>query len=158
MPSSGDIAEAYLAGGYATGSPIADAPSRAIRELTRRYGFEYVIDLKGCDARQFTIPAIKMFMPRICAIFRLTPAQLHIWCYEDPHNKAAAPPHLKGVSAVQFITTSNITLHCLDDLGLAMVNVFTCGVLQQHDIARGREFCMTWFNAKSYTEHLLNRG
>ena len=72
--------------------------------------------------------------------------------------QAEAPPHLKGVSAIQFITTSNVTLHCLDDLGLACVNIFTCGTIQHADIACVRDFCVEWFHARDFHEHLLNRG
>lgn len=168
MSSSGNVADDYLAGGHATGvagMPMAEAPAQAlIRKHERRaarvggYGIEYVIDLYGCDARQFTIPAVKMFMRRLCRILHLHPEELHIWGYDDPKEKAEAPAHLKGVSAVQFIKTSNITLHCLDDLGLACVNVFTCGRFQHCDIAEARNFCMGWFHARTFQEHLLNRG
>ena len=35
-------------------------------------------------------------------------------------------PHLKGTSAVQFILTSNITIHTLDLLGTVYLNVLSC--------------------------------
>lgn len=168
MPNGGVIADEYLAGRHAIGSAsmgISEHVANTIINKHERrraclggYGIEYIIDLYGCDARQFTAPAIKMFMRRLCDLLHLTPERLHIWGYDDPKAKAAAPPHLKGTSAVQFITTSNITLHCLDDLGLACVNVFTCGRFAHCDLAAAREFCKTWFHARGFQEHLLNRG
>lgn len=168
MPNGGDIADEYLAGRHATGAASIPIPGNVVQAVMGKherrpghiggYGLEYIIDLSGCDARLFTVPAVKMFMRRICRLLHLHPEQLHIWTYDDPKEKAAAPPHLKGVSAVQFITTSNITLHCLDDLGLACVNVFTCGRFQHCELAATRAFCIAWFHADNFSEHLLNRG
>jgi S-adenosylmethionine/arginine decarboxylase-like enzyme len=52
---------------------------------------------------------------------------IHFWDYkDDPEEKEKAPRHLKGTSCVQFITTSNITIHTLDDLKKVFINVFSC--------------------------------
>jgi S-adenosylmethionine/arginine decarboxylase-like enzyme len=52
---------------------------------------------------------------------------LYFWDYDDdPDGYAKAPPHLKGTSAVQFIRTSNITIHSLDELKRLYLNVFSC--------------------------------
>ncbi len=159
MPG-GAIADAYFAGKHAGGVPnVPILRDRVEQHMSmKRYGIEYILDLQGCDAKQFTRPAIAMFMRRICRIMNLTPEELHIWGYDDPAEKAAAPPHLKGVSAVQFITTSNVTIHALDDLGLVCLNIFTCGKWQHDDITNARRFAVDWFHAHSYTEQLLNRG
>ena len=165
MSAKPGTADLYLAGRHVQGT-VGLTPEHCAQTILNHprrgqlgaYGVEYIIDLYGCDARQFTAVAVRMFMRRVCRILRLEPADFHLWCYDDPREKAAAPPYLKGVSAVQFITTSNVTLHCLDDLGLACVNIFTCGTIQHADIARVRDFCVGWFHARDFHEHLLNRG
>jgi len=123
-----------------------------------QYGQELILDLRGCDSRQFTRPAVKMFMRRVCRIMGVQAERLEIWDYEDPKERAAAPPHLKGISAVQFLTTSNVTLHCLDDLGLVCLNLFTCGEMQHSTIARVTQFAVEWFHAKDWQSRAQPRG
>jgi len=90
------------------------------------YGMECVVDVHGCTHR-FTRSSIEKFFVELCGLLEMKRANLVFWDYEGQEEEyEAAPPHLKGTSAVQFIRTSNITLHSLDDLKRLYLNVFSC--------------------------------
>ena len=92
------------------------------------YGRELVVDLSDCKT-PFDRNSIAKFMVELCDLLGMVRADLHFWDYDDEKEKAAAPPHLAGTSAVQFITTSNITIHTLDKMNAVYLNIFTCGDL-----------------------------
>jgi S-adenosylmethionine/arginine decarboxylase-like enzyme len=43
-----------------------------------------------------------------------------------PEDQKQTLPHTTGTSAVQFILTSNITIHTLDKLKNVYINIFSC--------------------------------
>jgi len=45
---------------------------------------------------------------------------------DTPEEEKETEPHLVGTSAIQFIKTSNITIHTLDLLKNVYLNVFSC--------------------------------
>jgi S-adenosylmethionine/arginine decarboxylase-like enzyme len=97
-------------------------------EPPQDYGQELILDIHEADATTFTREHITDFMHRICDnVLSMEREDLHFWDYEDePKMKAKQPAHLKGISAVQFIKTSNITIHTLDDLKKVFINIFSC--------------------------------
>lgn len=92
-----------------------------------RYGKEVALDVRDADPSKFTRDAIEDFMVDLCGALGLVRGPLYFWDYENPDEKAEAPPHLKGTTAVQFVTTSSIVIHTLDDLRSVFLNVFACG-------------------------------
>ena len=96
--------------------------------MSTAYGMELILDLRNADVAKFSREAIDGYFETLCSALGLERADLHFWDYEEDEDaKAAAPPHLKGVSAIQFVTTSSIVVHTLDDLGAVLVNIFSCG-------------------------------
>lgn len=92
------------------------------------YGKELIADVSGCNVRTFTREAIEEFMVAVTAEIGAERADLHFWDYHGaPEEYAAAQPHMKGTSAVQFISLSTIVVHTLEDLESVYVNVFSCG-------------------------------
>ena len=105
------------------------------------YGHECIIDVHECTV-QFTRASIEKFCIELCELIDMEREDLFFWDYDgDPEGYAAAPPHLKGISAVQFIKTSNITLHTLDELRRLYLNVFSCKLF---DAAEVRRFVQQW--------------
>jgi len=97
--------------------------------IMSHYGTELVLDLHGCDPATFTRESITFFLEDLCDRIGMERCDLHFWDYEDdPEGYAVAPAHLRGVSAIQFITTSNVTIHTLDDFKKVFLNVFSCSV------------------------------
>ena len=92
---------------------------------TIAYGQECILDIHECgpSGRE----SLTRLCIELCELLRMKPEKLVFWDYEGrPEEYAAAPAHLKGTSAVQFISTSNITIHALDELRYLYLNVFSC--------------------------------
>jgi S-adenosylmethionine/arginine decarboxylase-like enzyme len=105
------------------------------------YGQEVIIDVHGCRAI-YTRDSIERFCAGLCELLDMQREDLFFWDYDgQPEEYAKAPAHLKGTSAVQFIRTSNITIHALDDLHRVYVNVFSC---KPFDAAKVRRIVRQW--------------
>lgn len=92
------------------------------------YGKELILDIHNCFPKRFNRDTIELFFENVCRDIDMERCDLHFWDYEDcdPEEYNSAPDHLKGISAVQFISTSNITIHTLDILRKVFINVFSC--------------------------------
>lgn len=110
----------------------------------KHYGKELIIDLHNCNPARFTRESLEEYLKRLCEIIDMERCDLHFWDYEgDPGGYEKAADHLKGVSAIQFITTSNITIHTLDVLKKVFINIFTC---KDFDASDAMEFTADWFD------------
>ena len=91
------------------------------------YGEELILDLHHCDPSLFTRESIAEYFNQICKLIDMQAEAVHFW--DDlglPEDERETEPHLKGTSAIQFIKTSNITIHTLDLLGNVYLNIFSC--------------------------------
>ena len=114
------------------------------------YGKELVLDLHECDPAMFTRAHLERFFADLCDLIDMQREDLHFW--DDagvPPEDCQTEPHAKGISAVQFILTSNITIHALDLLGNVYVNIFSC---KEFDANEATAFTMAFFGGR-----LVNR-
>ncbi len=121
------------------------------------YGKELVIDLYTCDVSLFGREGLNAYIIELCDnVIHMKRADLHWWDYEDdPEGYEKAPAHLKGVSAVQFIETSSIVIHTIDDKGLIMINIFSC---MDYNSGETVEFTAKYFSAESFDYSSIRRG
>ena len=119
------------------------------------YGREVLVDVVCADPRRFTREHIENYLEHVCSRLRLERADLHFWDYDGPDERALAPPHLKGVSAVQFVTTSCIVIHTLDETRQVMVNVFACGEVDASVVERATT---RFFGGHVACMHSIERG
>ena len=94
-----------------------------------QYGIELILDLHGCDVVKFTRPSITEYFEKLCVLIDMQREDLHFWddvglSEEDKQTS----PHTQGTSAVQFILTSSIVIHTLDQLQAVYINIFSCKV------------------------------
>lgn len=110
----------------------------------RSFGKELILDLNDCNPATFTREHIEQFFIDLCEKIDMERCDLHWWDFRDdpPHVYEMAPDHLKGTSAIQFIMTSNITIHTLDVLGNVFLNIFSC---KDFDPEVVRQFSMERF-------------
>ncbi len=121
----------------------------------RAYGFELIVDLHDCDVSKFNRESIGQYMVAICEAIGMEREDLHFWDYEGvPAEEVSSEAHLSGISAVQFITTSNIVIHTLDKLKAAYVNVFSC---KEYDRKVAEKITKEWFGAKECRTHFIER-
>ena len=119
------------------------------------YGFELILDLHDCDVSTFNRKSIKAYFKKLCGAIDMKRVELHFW--DDlgvPEEERQTSPHTKGTSAVQFILTSNITIHTLDLLRAVYVNIFSC---KPYDKELAEKLTIDWFQAKTCRSTFIER-
>jgi len=121
----------------------------------KNYGKELIIDIHNCDPSTFTRKSIRKYFRLLCEKIDMKPEKLSWW---DDHGIEAefqqTEPHTKGTTAVQFILTSNITIHTLDILKNAYINIFSC---KDFDADVARKFSEEWFKGTVVNSHIIER-
>ena len=120
-----------------------------------KYGVELILDLHGCDTATFTRESISGYFERLCVLIDMQRDVLHFW--DDigvPDDEKQTSPHTQGTSAVQFILTSSIVIHTLDQLAAVYVNMFSC---KAFDPEVAEQFTAEWFGAASRTARFIDR-
>lgn len=108
------------------------------------YGYELILDIHKCDETKFTRDSLDEYFKLLCELIDMQRCERHFWDdKETPEEERQTEAQTVGTSAVQFILTSNITIHTLDLLRKVFVNIFSCKEFD-HDIAA--EFTESWFD------------
>ena len=113
------------------------------------------MDLHDCDVFMFNRRSLDAYFERICGIIDMQKCERYFW--DDvgvSKEEQQTEPHLKGTSAVQFILTSNITIHTLDKLKKAFINIFSCKDFSA-DIAA--ELSRAWFGGRIMNKQVIRR-
>lgn len=119
------------------------------------YGKELIIDLHDCNRGKFTRENLKKYFKELCKLIDMKRCKLVFWDDEGlPEEEKQTLPHTKGTSAVQFILTSNVTVHCLDLLGNVYVNIFSC---KDFDTIKAAEFTKKYFGGEIVKHHEITR-
>ena len=110
------------------------------------YGKELILDLHNCSAKEFNRKSLKKYLARLCELIDMEPCKLVWW---DDHGvspeEQQTKEHTKGTTVVQFILTSNITIHTLDLLENVYVNIFSC---KYFDSKSAEEFTAEYFKGE----------
>ena len=126
-----------------------------MKKSKKPYGKELILDLHNCDAKQFNRKAIKKFFQELCKLIDMKRCELYWWDdYGLPQNERQTEPHLKGTSAIQFIMTSNITIHTLDILKSVYLNIFSC---KDFDAKKAARFSSKFFKGKVANNVVIER-
>ncbi len=124
-------------------------------EKMSNYGKSVSIDLHNCDPSLFNRRDLRKFVKALCAEIDMVAAKLVWWDYgADDEEKAKAPAHLKGVSMVQFIETSTIVVHTLDDLRAIYFDIFSC---KDFDSDKVIKFVENYFHGKCVNSQSMER-
>lgn len=122
----------------------------------RPFGLELVLDLHGCDVSKFTKDSIIEFLNGLCVLIDMEQVATYFWDYEgDASLSEDEPLHSKGISVAQFIKTSSIVLHTIDDFGKFYINVFSC---KRFDGYKASKFIENWFDGKIFNCVLIERS
>lgn len=120
-----------------------------------QYGIELILDLHGCDASKFTRESITEYFERLCDLIDMQREDLHFW--DDvglPEEDKQTSPHTQGTSAVQFILTSSIVIHALDQLKAVYINIFSC---KAYDPKVAEKFSAEWFGSTDCSARFIDR-
>ena len=119
------------------------------------YGKELIIDLHNCDPSTFTRKSIRKYFRNLCEKIDMKAEKLCWWDdLHTPEDEKETEPHLVGTSAIQFIKTSNITIHTLDILKKVYLNVFSCKDFNT-DVAAN--FSENWFKGVIVNKQVVRR-
>ena len=120
-----------------------------------KYGIELILDLHDCDESKFTRDSITEYFERMCVLIDMQREDLHFWDDEGvPEEDKQTSPHTQGTSAVQFILTSSIVIHTLDQLRAVYINIFSC---KGYDPIVAEKFSAEWFGATECSARVLDR-
>ncbi len=121
----------------------------------KNYGKELILDLHECDETKFTREIIERYFREVCDLIDMKRCELFWWDDQDvPPEERQTEPHIKGTSAVQFIMTSNITIHTLDILKRIYLNVFSC---KDFDAEIALNFSKEFFGGKVVNSTIIDR-
>ncbi len=121
----------------------------------KHYGKELILDLHKCDVSKFNRVNIEAYFIELCEIIDMEAEDLHFWDDLDiPEGERENLPHLVGTSAIQFIKTSNITIHTLDLMENVYLNIFSCKEFDE-DIAVA--FSANFFNGDIANRTVIDR-
>ena len=114
--------------------------------MSDNYGKELILDLHNCDPLTFTRASIERYFVQLCDLIDMQRCDLHFWDDLDtPEEEKQTSPHTTGTSAIQFILTSNITIHTLDILERVYINIFSC---KDFNARTAANFSTDWFRDK----------
>lgn len=121
----------------------------------KNYGKEVILDLHNCDPKIFNRKMIRKYFVDLCKLINMRGSRLYWWDdHKVPPEKRQTKPHLKGTSAVQFILTSNITIHTLDILKRVYLNIFSCKDFNANLV---KKFSEKYFNGKTVNYKIIKR-
>jgi len=119
------------------------------------YGKELILDLQGCDPKTFNRECIGEYFVKLCDLIDMERVEVHWWDdLTHPDVAGYEEDHLIGTSAIQFIKTSNITIHCLDRLKKVFLNIFSC---KEFDTFVAMDFSKQWFGAQKCRYEIIPR-
>lgn len=119
------------------------------------YGYELILDIHDCNETKFTRNYIEKYLITLCGLINMEREDLHFWDDQGLSPKECqTEAHLVGTSAVQFIKTSNITVHTLDLLKVVFLNIFSCRPFNYQMV---RQFTEDWFEGKIINYHEIER-
>ncbi|KKN59485.1 hypothetical protein LCGC14_0541970 [marine sediment metagenome] len=119
------------------------------------YGKELIVDLHDCYAFTFNRKSLDAYFERICGIIKMQKCERYFW--DDvgvSKEEQQTEPHLKGTSAIQFMLTSNITIHTLSLLQKVFINIFSC---KDFDIQLASLYTTNWFEGKVACSRVIER-
>ncbi|MBX4189432.1 S-adenosylmethionine decarboxylase, partial [Candidatus Parcubacteria bacterium] len=114
------------------------------------YGLEMIIDLAGCDLSDLSEEKLGKFFVELCDLIKMKRHGDPIFWID--HSDI---PHLRGVSGIQFIETSNVVCHPLPMLKTVYLNIFSC---KEFDTTAALEFCKAFWGAESEVHTVIPRG
>ena len=113
------------------------------------YGMELIIDMHECDTSTFTKENLSKYFIELCKLIDMKRHGQPMFWHDDSNT-----PHLKGVSAIQFIETSNIVVHALELLKTVFVNIFSC---KEFNTKTAEDFTKNFFKAKKVNVRVIER-
>ncbi len=112
-------------------------------------GLELLLDLKECDLSDCSRKRLTDYFTRLCDLIGMRRHGEPLF-WEDH----SGVPHLHGLSAIQFIETSNVVCHALTLLRAVYLNIFSC---REFDTEAAEKFSIDFWKAESVHSTIVVR-
>lgn len=119
--------------------------------MKETYGKELILNLYECNPEKISSAGeIKKFVIELCDTV------IHMKRYGEAFisHFGHENPLTSGFSLVQLIETSSVTAHFSEYKKSVYLNIFSCA---RYDPVKTRDFCVKFFEAKRFEEHLIIR-
>ncbi len=113
------------------------------------YGMELIADIRGCDFSGLTQKTLGDFLIALVEHVKMVRhGEPLMW---EDHSGI---PHLDGISAIQFIETSNVVCHALNLTSTMYLNLFSC---REFDPESALKFTMEYWKATDENHTVIAR-
>lgn len=117
------------------------------------YGQELILDFSDVSIDKFSVKSIRHFVEKMADEINMVRGPVKIW----GNNKELGTMHdpkADGLSCIQFIMTSSILCHAIDELNKVFINIFSC---EEFDSDKAEKFALDWFGGKIVAKHNITR-
>lgn len=117
------------------------------------YGQEVILDIHNVPDECFRKKFIRDFAEKLCDEIGMKRGPSYVWG-EEKELRTMKNPKADGISCCQFLYTSSITLHFIDELNKVFINVFSC---RNFDAEKVKKYAMENLNGKIVSYHNIVR-
>lgn len=118
-------------------------------------GKELILDIHNTELSMMSKDSLDKFFVLLCDRIDMTRTELFYWEYDESEKvDEESYEHLKGWSAVQFIKTSNVTVHTFDGENKVSINLFSCKDFDEEDAT---SFCLDYFRGSLRNKTVIPR-
>ena len=121
------------------------------------YGQEAIFDIHNVSAEFFTKKTIRKFAEKLCDEISMRRGPNYLWGEdkeEHKNNKGEGAIKADGISCIQFLYSSSITMHCLDEISKVFINIFSCN---KFDFDKAKKFIEDNINGNIVEQHNIVR-
>ncbi len=105
---------------------IIEAKDTSIKELKESdYGQEAILDIHDVPKEFYHDKNIRQFAEKLCDEIGMTRGPIYLWG-DDKALGTMNDAKADGISVIQFLHSSSITIHAIDTLNKVFINVFSC--------------------------------
>lgn len=137
--------------GYSIPDPTIDLHKQITVDDEKYYGQHMLVDTRRCNSKITSIPAVTQFIKELVVLIDMVGWQEPM-VTRFPEDKALGS--LQGVSAIQMIYTSSITLHGHDQTRDMYLDVFSC---KAYEAEKVENFVKEFFAPVVYKSQTLLR-
>jgi len=137
--------------GYNIPNPLLDIHKQITVDDEKYYGQHMLVDTRRCNKRITSIPDVTRFIKELVGLIDMVGWQEPM-VTRFPEDKSIGS--LQGVSAIQMIYTSSITLHGHDNTRDMYLDIFSC---KEYDTDKVESFVKEFFSPVVYKSQTVLR-
>lgn len=129
-----------------------------IQTVARKdYGQELILDIHDVPSDFFHRTKIGLFAKELCTEIKMKHGPRYLWGTDrEEHKHKTGEDAIKadGISCVQFLYNSSITIHALDEIQKVFINIFSC---DRFDAEKAKVFTEKNVGGKIVSAHNILR-